>query len=87
MSPEDESSITVEIGIITDGTPGISITMLDKLIGQLPDSKATSLSLTDSLAVCVCGEHGEQRYLLYVPGTPTKGQQISDTKVVIFVRP
>lgn len=87
MPPENEISITIEVGIIRDGTPGISITMLDRLIGQLPDSKATSLSLTDNLAVCICGEHGEQRYLLYVPGTPTKGQQISDTKAIIFIRP
>lgn len=83
---EQEISITVEVTTIRDGSHGISIAAPDKLIGEFPDSKATSLTLTDNLAISVRGEHDEQRYLLCVPGTPVRGQQISDTKAVIVIR-
>lgn len=86
MLPEQELSITVKVTTIRDGMHGISIAACDRLLGEWPDSGAASLTLVDNLAVSICGERGNQRYLLTMPGTPVHGKQVSDTEVVIVTR-
>ncbi len=86
MPVEHEVSITVRVDTIRDGTHGITLTTPDKLLGELPDSRAALLSLKDDLTVCIYGKGGDQHYLLAMPGTPIRGKQISDTEAVIVVR-
>ena len=85
MSQGREISITVRVTAIRDGTHGISIAMPDRLVGEWTDSGASSLSVTDEYALRICGGDGAQRYLLTMPGTPLRGQQLSDTEATIIV--
>lgn len=86
MSQGREVSITVRVMTIRDGTCGISIAMPDRLVGEWADSGARSLAVTDEYGVRICGKDGVQRYLLTMPGTPLRGQQLSDTEATIVVR-
>lgn len=86
MPAEHDVSITIKIATIRDGAHGISITTPDKLLGEWPDSRATSLSLRDDLTVYICSQGGDRHYLLAIPGIPIRGSQISDTEVVVTVR-
>ena len=80
-----EICIKVSIGIIQDGTSGINLSAADKLVGEWTDSGACSLTLTPENHVSICGKDGMQRYLLTLPGTPVRGEQISDTEADIVV--
>ena len=86
MSQGHEVSITVRVAAIRDGTHGISIAMPDRLIGEWADSEAISLSITDEYNIYICGQDGVQRYLLTMPGTPIRGEQLSHTEAVIAIR-
>jgi len=86
MLAEHEVSITIKVATIRDGAPGITITTPDRLLGEWPDSRAASLSITDNLAISVQGENGDEHYLITMPGTPVRGEQISDTEALIVVR-
>ena len=86
MSQGREVSITVRVMTIRDGTHGISIAMPDQLVGEWTDSGARSLAVTDEYGVRIYGRDGAQRYLLTMPGTPLRGQQLSDTEATIVVR-
>jgi len=85
MSEGREVSIMVRVAAIRDGTHGISMTMPDRLIGEWADSGASSLAVTDEYNIRICGKGGIQRYMLTMPGTPIRGEQLSDTEAVIFV--
>lgn len=76
-------SLTVRAGIIRDGTPGISLSIGTKVIGEWTDSRARSLTLTDDFKVGIYGEDGERIYLFSVPGKELSGVQLSDTEVMI----
>jgi len=86
MSQGREVNITVSITAIRDGTHGISIAMPDRLVGEWTDSGARSLSVTDEYGIRICGDAGVQRYLLTMPGTSLRGQQLSDTEATVVVR-
>lgn len=81
-----EVNITVKVITIRDGTPGISLSMPDRLIGEWTDSGARSLTVTEQCSVNICNRDGTNRYLLTMPGTPVRSQQISDTEASIVVR-
>lgn len=86
MSQGREVNITVRITAIRDGTRGISIAMPDRLVGEWTDSGARSLTVTDEYGIRICGDGGVQRYLLTMPGTSLRGQQLSDTEATVVVR-
>jgi len=86
MSQGHEVNITVRVTTIRDGTQGISIAMPDRLVGEWTDSGARSLTVTDEYAIRICGKDGDQRYLLTMPGTSLRGQQLSDTEATVVVR-
>ena len=77
------ASLTVRVCVIRDSTPGISLSMGDKLIGEWTDSRAKTLRLTDDSKVSICRAGGNQLYLFSVPGKPLEGEQVSDTEVTI----
>jgi hypothetical protein len=85
MSQGREVSITVRVATIRDGTHGISIAMPRRLVGEWTDSGAKSLAVTDEYGIRIYGNDGTQRYLLTMPGTPLRGEQLSDTEAVIIV--
>lgn len=76
-------SLTITAGIIRDGTPGISLSIGEKLIGEWTDSRASTLCLMDNFKVAICGARGERLYLFGVPGREVSGNQVSDTEVII----
>jgi len=86
MSEEREVSIAVRVTTIRDRTHGISMAMSGRLMGELTDSGASSLAVTDECGVRICGGEGVQRYLLTMPGVALRGQQVSDTEAAIVVR-
>ena len=85
VSQGREVSITVRVTTIRDGTQGISIAMPDRLVGEWTDSGAKSLAVTDENGIRICDGDGAQRYLLTMPGTPLRGQQLSDSEATIVV--
>ena len=80
-----EVSITVRVAAIRDGTQGISVAMPERLLGEWTDSGAGSLELTDEYNLIILGKDGVQRYLLSMPGTPIRGEQLSATEAVIVI--
>ena len=76
-------SLTVRVGVIRDGTQGISLSMGDDLIGEWTDSRARTLSLKDDFKVAICAENGERLYYFSVPGRTLSGEQLSDAEVKI----
>lgn len=85
MSQGRELSLMVRVATIRDGTQGVSLAMPDKLIGEWTDSGASSLAVTDEHNIRIYGKDGVQRYLLTMPGTPIRGEQLSDTEAVIVI--
>jgi hypothetical protein len=63
-------SLSVRVGVIRDGTLGISLSM-------------RTLSLTKDFKVAICAEDGERLYLFSVPGRTLSGEQLSDAEVKI----
>jgi len=80
-----EICIKVSIKNISDGTKGISLSGPDKLLGEWADSGAYSLTITPEYQVSICDESGEQRYLLTLPGTPLRAEQLSETEAALVV--
>lgn len=85
MSEVREVSITVKVATIRDGTHGISIAMPNRLVGEWTDSGAGSLAVTDEFGIRIYDKHGDQRYLLTMPGKPLRGEQLSETEAVIVI--
>ena len=85
MDQVREVSIKVRVAAIRDGTQGITIATPEQLLGEWADSGVSSLTVTDEHNVCICGEGGIQHYLLTMPGTPVRGEQLSDTEAVMVV--
>jgi hypothetical protein len=81
-----ELTLSVTVGMIRDGTNGISLSLGGEVVGEWTDSKGRSLTLTDDGEVGVCGRSGEVRYLVVMPGVPVGGEQISDTEIAVRVR-
>ena len=81
-----ELSITVKVTMIRDGTHGISICAPDKILGEWQDSGAVSLAVLEDHAVSICGKGGQHRYMLTLPGTPVKGELVSETEAVVVVK-
>ena len=77
------ATLTVRAMVIRDGTPGVSLSMDTKLVGEWTDSRARALSLTDDHKVKIHGAGGEQLYLLSAPGKALSGEVVSDTEVAI----
>jgi hypothetical protein len=76
-------SLTVRVGLIRDGTQGISLSMGGHLIGEWTDSRARTLSLTNDFKVVICSEDGGRLYHFSVPGKTLSGEQLSDAEVLI----
>jgi hypothetical protein len=76
-------SLTVRVGVIRDGTQGISLSMGGNLMGEWTDSRATTLSLTNDFKVAIRAEGGERLYLFSVPGRTLSGEQLSNAEVRI----
>jgi len=74
-------SLTVRVGVIRDGTQGISLSMGGNLMGEWTDSRARTLSLTNDFKVAICGEDGKRLYLFSVPGRTLSGEQLSNAEV------
>ena len=83
---EREVSISVRVMTIRDGTHGISMSAPDKILGEWQDSGAVSLALTDAYAVSICGKGGKHRYQLSMPGTPVKGELVSEKEAIVIVK-
>lgn len=79
-------TLTVRATTVRDGTPGISLTIDGKIIGEWTDSKATSLALTTDYQVAVYGRQGNILYLVAVPGVVWGGKQLSNTEIRISTR-
>ena len=75
--------LTVRTMVIRDGTPGISLSMGTRLLGEWTDSRAKTLSITDDHKAKVHGERGEQLYLLSAPGKALFSEVVSETEVAI----
>lgn len=56
-------SLTVRVGVIRDGTQGISLSMGGNLIGEWTDSRARTLCLTNDFKVAICAEDGGRSQL------------------------
>jgi len=78
-----QATMTIRTMVIRDGTPGISLSLDTRLLGEWTDSRAKALSLTDDHKAQVLGAEGEQLYLLSAPGQALSGEVISDTEVCI----
>jgi len=76
-------SLSVRVGMIRDGTQGISLSMGSQLLGEWTDSRARTLSLTSEFKVAICAENGERLYHFTVPGRTLSGEQLSDGEVLI----
>jgi hypothetical protein len=76
-------TLNVRVGIIRDGTQGISLSTGGHLIGEWTDSRARTLSLTNDFKVAICAENGEKLYHFTVPGRRDSGEQLSDVEVEI----
>ena len=86
MAQEREVSIMVRVMTIRDGTHGISLAMPNKLIGEWADSGAGSLTVTEEMAVQILSRDGSQRYLLSMPGTPVRVENVSEAEATIVVQ-
>ena len=75
--------LTVRATVIRDGTPGISLSLCEELIGEWTDSRVQMLSLTEDCKVRVHGADGELLYLFSVPGVVVSGEEASDREVAI----
>ena len=76
-------TMTVRIGVIRDGTPGISLCLGSECIGEWTDSRARMLSLTEDYKVRIQDAGGELLYLFSVPGKVVGGAAVSDKEVTI----
>ena len=76
-------SLSVRVGVIRDGTQGISLSMGGQLIGEWTDSRVRTLSLTNDFKVAICAENGERLYHFSVPGRTLSGEQLSEAEVSI----
>ena len=74
-------SLNVRVGIIRDGTQGISLSMGGNLLGEWTDSRARTLSLKDDFKVAICAEDGERLYYFSVPGRTLSAKQLSNAEV------
>jgi len=83
---EREVSISVRVMTIRDGTHGISLSAPDKILGEWQDSGAVSLAVTESYAVSICGKGDKHRYMLTLPGTPVRGEMLSETEAIVIVK-
>lgn len=81
-----EVCITVRVTMIRDGTHGVSISAPDKVLGEWQDSNAAMLKLTESSSVSICGENGEHRYMLSIPGSVIRAEMLSQTEAAIVTR-
>ena len=75
--------LKVRAMVIRDGTPGISLALGSRLIGEWTDSRARTLGLTEDFKVKILGARGELLYLFSVPGKILSGELISDKEVAI----
>jgi hypothetical protein len=81
-----EVTITVRVTMIRDGTHGISMCAPDKILGEWQDSGAVSLAVMEDKAISICGKDGKHRYMLTLPGTPVKGELVSETEALVVVQ-
>ncbi len=77
------TTLTVRACVISDGTPGISLSMGREVIGEWTDSRVKTLSLTDENKVAIHGADGDLLYLFSAPGKLLSGEQVSDTEIAI----
>jgi len=77
--------LTVSAATIRDGTPGISLTMGDDIVGEWTDSRARTLELAQDYKVMVCEANGEALYAIITPEGVVEGEQISDTQVSLIL--
>ena len=75
--------LKVSAMIIRDGTPGISLAMGSRLVGEWTDSRAKALDLSDDYKVRVLGADGEMLYLFSAPGRTISAELMSETEVAI----
>jgi len=75
--------LTVRATVIRDGTPGISLSLGEVLIGEWTDSRVQMLSLTEDCKVRIYRADGELLYLFSVPGEVVSGEEASDREVAI----
>ena len=75
--------LTVRATVIRDGTPGISLSLGEEIIGEWTDSRVQMLSLTEDCKIRINGADGELLYLFGVPGEVRSGEEVSDREVAI----
>ena len=76
-------TVTVRATYIRDGTPGISLSMGERNLGEWTDSKVGSLVLEQDYGISVRGKENEPRYKITLPGTPLSGEQVSEREVTV----
>ena len=76
-------TVTVRATYIRDGTPGISLSMGERNLGEWTDSKVESLVLEQDYGISVRGKEKEPRYRITLPGTPLSGEQVSEREVTV----
>ena len=75
--------LNVKTTIIRDGTPGISLALGSRLVGEWTDSRAKMLDLAEDYKVKVLGADGEMLYLFSAPGKTISAELISEKEVAI----
>ena len=75
--------LQVRAMVIRDGTPGISLSLGSRLLGEWTDSRARTLAVREDLKVKILGAGGELLYLFSVPGKVLSATMISDKEVTI----
>ena len=81
----DQITIRVKADYIRDGTPGISLTANDEVMGEWTDSGVKSLSLNTDCNVVVRGKGGDARYLVTMPWKVVGGEEVSETEVAVRI--
>ena len=78
-------TLGVSATTIRDGTPGISLTMGDDIVGEWTDSRARSLKLARDYKIMVRKANKDVLYAIIAPEGVVVGEQISDTQVSLIL--
>ena len=75
--------LKVRAMVIRDGTPGISLAVGSRLVGEWTDSRAKTLAIAEDCKVKVLDAAGEMLYLFSAPGKTISAELVSDKEVAI----
>ena len=77
------ATMAVRLGVIRDGTPGITLCLGIERIGEWTDSRAVTLSLTEDNKIRIEGASGKLLYLFSAPGKVVGGHAASGKEAIL----